>query len=137
MKRTIKQVKLTSQEKSQMRDELLQYMQAHPIQEKTKEQEKNTPNGMCMLTKTMAELTSEHQDIIDVTASFLGQIESAFEGIIKEAQEAGEIPMDRDAAYLASYVQIQIAGLRSYAKTNNDKQKLAKMIDDLFIHYPF
>jgi len=99
--------------------------------------EKNTPNGMCMLTKTMAELTSEHQDIIDVTASFLGQIESAFEGIIKEAQEAGEIPMDRDAAYLASYVQIQIAGLRSYAKTNNDKQKLAKMIDDLFIHYPF
>lgn len=97
----------------------------------------DTPNGMCMLTKTVAELTSEHQDIIDLTATFLGQLELAFEGIIKEAQEAGEVSLDRDAAYLASHVQIQIAGLRSYAKTNNDKQKLAKMIDDLFTHYPF
>lgn len=96
-----------------------------------------TPNAMCMLTKTVAELTSEHQGILDLTATFLKQLESAFEGIIKEAQADGEVPIDRDAAYLASHVQIQIAGLRSYAKTNDDAEKLTKMIDDIFTHYPF
>lgn len=99
--------------------------------------QEDIPNGMCMLTKTVAELTSEHQDILDLTATFLGQLESAFEDIIKEAQQVGEVPIDRDAAYLASHVQVQIAGLRSYGKTNNDKQKLTKMIDDLFTHHPF
>lgn len=61
--------------------------------------QEDIPNGMCMLTKTVAELTSDHQDILDLTATFLAQLESAFEDIIKEAQEVGEVPIDRDAAY--------------------------------------
>ena len=101
------------------------------------ESQKTAPNGMCMLAKTIAELTDEHEELIQVTKGYLREIECALKNLIEEAQSQGEINQDTDPSYLASHVQIQIAGLRFYAKTNNDKGKLESMIDEMFKHYPF
>ena len=97
----------------------------------------NAPNGMCMLTKTLTELTDDHQDLIEATKAHLQQIEWEFEKLIKEAQSLGEVDKNKEPQYLVSHIQIQIAGLRTYAKMNNDKSRLNTIINDIFTHYPF
>ncbi|MEZ8824641.1 TetR/AcrR family transcriptional regulator [Vibrio amylolyticus] len=95
------------------------------------------PNGVCMLAKTLGELTSEHQELLDITKGHMATISAQFAKLIEEAQSVGEVDLSKDAKELASFVQIQITGLRTYAKINGDKKKLEEMIDNLFGHYPF
>jgi len=101
------------------------------------ESQNSAPNGICMLSKTIAELTDDNQDLIDETKTHLASIASAFVMLIKEAQVLGEIDQDKNAEDLATHIQIQITGLRTFAKINNDKTKVNAMIDDIFTHYPF
>jgi AcrR family transcriptional regulator len=95
------------------------------------------PNGMCMLAKTISELTSENQDLIDITKSFLGEIGAEFVRVIEEAQSLGEVAINKNAEDLATHIQIQIAGLRTYGKLNKDKKKMDALINDIFDHHPF
>ena len=97
----------------------------------------DAPNGVCMLTKTIAELTSENQALIDVTKDHLNEIFLEFVVLIKEAQAQGIIDANKDAEELASHVQIQITGLRTFAKLSSNKALLHSKIDDIFSHYPF
>ncbi len=97
----------------------------------------NAPNGMCMLAKTIGELTEENQNLIDMTRACLGEIANEFVKLFEEAQDKGELDKDKNSEDLASLVQIQIAGLRTYAKINDDKNKLDSLIEDIFTHYPF
>lgn len=99
--------------------------------------QENAPNGMCMLAKTVGELTSEHQYLLNLTKEHLGEISAEFVKIISQAQANDEIPKSKTPEQLASYVQIQIAGLRTYAKIKSDKNMLDEMIEDMFSHYPF
>lgn len=99
--------------------------------------QENAPNGMCMLSKTIAELTDEHQELVVLTRECLRELELAFKALIIDGQACGEINKTSDPEYLASFIQVQIAGLRAYAKTNADVEKLNKMIDGIFTHYPF
>ena len=88
----------------------------------------DAPNGICMLSKTIGELTAENQDLIDITKEYLGEIANAFVALIKESQALGEVDKDKNAEDLAIHVQIQLAGLRSFAKINNDKIILNKRL---------
>ena len=97
----------------------------------------DAPNGMCMLAKTIGELTEDNQNLIDTTKAYLGEIANQFVNIIEEAQAMGEIDKDKNSSDLASRIQIQIAGLRTFAKIDGDKNKLDAMIEDIFTHYPF
>ncbi len=97
----------------------------------------DAPNGMCMLAKTIGELTEDNQDLIDTTKVHLGEIVNAFILLIKEAQALGEIDKDKNAEDLAIHIQIQIAGLRTFAKMNGDKYLLSTKVEDIFSHYPF
>lgn len=97
----------------------------------------DAPNGMCMLSKTISELTNDNQDLIDITKEHLGKIVNAFVLLINKAQALGDVDNNKNAEDLATHVQIQIAGLRSFAKINNDKKLLNTKIEDIFNHYPF
>jgi len=97
----------------------------------------DAPNGMCMLSKTLGELTEEHQELIDITKSHLNEISEAIASLIEQAKDAGEVDQDKDANELAQHVQIQIAGLRTFAKITNDRVLLERKIDAVFEHYPF
>ena len=57
--------------------------------------------------------------------------------LIAEAQDLGEISKDREPAQLARHVQVQIAGLRTYAKTCDDTELLNSMVEDIFKYHPF
>ncbi|MEC6796795.1 TetR/AcrR family transcriptional regulator [Photobacterium sp. S4TG1] len=97
----------------------------------------NAPNGVCMLAKTIGELTSENQELINVTKDCLNEIFLEFAALIKEAQTQGIIDASKDSEELASHVQIQITGLRTFAKLNSNEAILHRKIEDIFNHYPF
>jgi TetR/AcrR family transcriptional repressor of nem operon len=97
----------------------------------------DAPNAMCMLAKTIGELTEDNQNLIDTTKAYLGEIANQFVDLIEEAQAMGEIDKDKNSSDLSNRVQIQIAGLRTFAKIDDDKNKLEAMIEDFFSHYPF
>lgn len=95
------------------------------------------PNGMCMLAKTVAELTSDQQDLLDAAKSSLKRMEAAFTSLLIQAQVVGEVAPDKAPKELARCVQVQIAGLRTYAKIHESDAPLEHMIDEIFSHYPF
>lgn len=98
---------------------------------------KGAPDGMCMLAKSVAELTEANQDLLEEARHSLRLMERQFELVLQQAQQQGELRADKDTQRLASHVQIQIAGLRTYAKANNNPELLESLIDDMFGHYPF
>jgi len=97
----------------------------------------NAPNGVCMLSKTLSELTEENQELIEVTKAHLGEIAHEMANFIEKAKALGEIDKEKDTQELAQHLQIQIAGLRTFAKINNDKKLLNRKIEEIFTHYPF
>ncbi|ORT50157.1 TetR family transcriptional regulator [Vibrio sp. qd031] len=97
----------------------------------------DAPNGVCMLAKTMGELTEENQELLEVTKSHLEEISNEFVLLIEQAQSNGKIEVTKNARELANHVQIQITGLRTFAKFNKDQALLQTKIDDIFCHYPF
>ncbi|TCS42035.1 TetR/AcrR family transcriptional regulator [Reinekea marinisedimentorum] len=96
------------------------------IQSKT-----DAPSSMCMLVKTVAELTDNEAELLEFAKAKLKSVEDAIAELIKEAQQAGEISAEKNAEHLARFVQVQIAGLRIYAKANDDAP-LEQMISEMF-----
>ncbi|MFC1233483.1 TetR/AcrR family transcriptional regulator [Vibrio sp. F74] len=97
----------------------------------------NGPNGVCMLTKTLNELTDDSQELVDITKSHVIEIATEFVCLLEKAKALGELDENKEAQALASHLQIQITGLRTYAKIMDDKNKLDEMINSMFKHYPF
>jgi AcrR family transcriptional regulator len=96
------------------------------------------PSCMCMIVKSLSELTeSDNKELLDEVKKLLSNIENRLAGIITEAIDADEIDESKDAAELASYLQVQIIGLRTYARLNNNKEIVNKFIDEIFLGAPF
>jgi len=95
------------------------------------------PNGICLLVKTITELTEKNNELLKLAKDLLANIEESFVQIIQEAQHLGEINTQQDPQNLARYVQIQISGLRTYAKIHSDEKLLLELINKMFTHYPF
>ena len=101
------------------------------------ESKQSAPNGMCVLAKTVAELTDEHAELLAEAKKSLKIMEGEFARLIAESQELGEISKEREPTQLARHVQVQIAGLRTYAKTCDDIDLLNSMVEDVFKYHPF
>ena len=91
----------------------------------------DAPSSMCMLVKTVAELTENEAELLEFAKEKLKSVERAIAALLTEAQQVGEIAEEKDADYLARFVQVQITGLRMYAKANDDAP-LERMIDEMF-----
>lgn len=96
-----------------------------------------SPSSICMLSKTIAELTNENNDLLDEARKSLIEIEQAIQKLVIEAQEIGEVDKSKDPSQLARHIQVQISGLRTYAKTHNGSAPIDEMIEDLFNYHPF
>lgn len=96
------------------------------------------PSCMCMIVKSISELTeTDNKELLDEAKRLLANVENKFSEIITEAMAQGEIDSDKDASELASYIQVQIIGLRTYARVNNNEETINKFIDEIFIGSPF
>ncbi|MEI6896860.1 MAG: TetR/AcrR family transcriptional regulator [Psychromonas sp.] len=91
-----------------------------------------SPSGMCMLTKTISELTQDNATLVLVAKKSLNEIEQHFKNTLVEAQVAGEIHKNKDTTQLARNLQVHIMGLRCYASINNNPVIVQQMIDNQF-----
>lgn len=91
------------------------------------------PSGMCMIVKTVAELTqNDSPELLAHATSILENIEASFAKLFAQAVDSGEIGKDKDPIELARYLQIQIIGLRTYAQVTSDQQAVERYIDGIF-----
>ncbi|MDO6620063.1 MULTISPECIES: TetR/AcrR family transcriptional regulator [unclassified Shewanella] len=90
------------------------------------------PSGMCMLVKTVAELTTDNADLLAEAKSALGMVEAEFAALLTEAQQLGELDTTQDPQALARFIQVQIIGIRTYAHANQDDDTIQTLIDGVF-----
>ncbi|MEN2751285.1 TetR/AcrR family transcriptional regulator [Psychrobacter sp. FBL11] len=91
------------------------------------------PSGMCMVVKTVGELTqNDSPDLLAHATSILERVEASFVKTFQQAIDNGEISDNKDPAELARYFQIQVMGLRTYAQVSNDTDAVEKYIDGIF-----
>ncbi|MFT6914576.1 MAG: TetR/AcrR family transcriptional repressor of nem operon [Motiliproteus sp.] len=94
----------------------------------------SAPSGMCMLVKTLSELTHENSDLLNEAQRLLGNIETAFTALLVQAQARGELDRSKDPVRLARYLQVQLMGLRAYARANESDDQIEALIEDVFDH---
>ncbi|WP_367110641.1 TetR/AcrR family transcriptional regulator [uncultured Psychrobacter sp.] len=91
------------------------------------------PSGMCMVVKTIGELTqNDSPELLNHATSILERVEASFVKTFQQAIDNGEISSDKDPAELARYFQIQVMGLRTYAQVSNNTDAVEKYIDGIF-----
>lgn len=91
------------------------------------------PSGMCMIVKTVGELTQgDSPELLASATSILEGVENAFVQIFQQAIEQGEISATKDPMTLARYLQVQIIGLRTYSQITSNTDVIEKLIDELF-----
>ncbi|MEP0354573.1 TetR/AcrR family transcriptional regulator [Paraglaciecola sp.] len=95
------------------------------------------PNRMCMLAKTMGELTQDTPELLKEAKRLLAKVEAEFVTLLQEAQDLGELDSTKNVATLARHIQVQTMGLRTYAKACDNQEELETMVDDVFKHHPF
>ncbi|WDD98846.1 TetR/AcrR family transcriptional regulator [Thalassomonas actiniarum] len=87
---------------------------------------------LCLLAKTLSELPAEQQELIAAAQQALLLVEDKFEQILLRARELQELSPGADCQRLAKWLQMQLMGLRAYAKSQVGKAELEMMIDDIF-----
>ncbi|TCI01796.1 TetR/AcrR family transcriptional regulator [Corallincola luteus] len=101
------------------------------------ESQQVAPSGMCMLAKTIAELTDANADLLAEAKRLLRDVEAEFAEVIKAAKAHNEISESADPEQLARYIQIQLMGLRTYVRANDSSIPMAELIDEMFANAPF
>lgn len=91
-----------------------------------------SPSDMCMLAKTVAELTQDNEELLEEAKMHLRRIESAFAQLLSQAQCEGLITQDKDPQRLASFLQIQLMGLQAYSRVNTESAHLQAFVDEAF-----
>lgn len=97
----------------------------------------STPSGMCMLVKTVAELTEENAELLAQARLYLEKIEAAFADLFTQSIELGELDDSSDPIYLARILQIQLMGLKSYSHSKTASIDTNQLIDEIFNNPPF
>lgn len=91
------------------------------------------PSGICMVVKSIAELTQrDSPDLLANAMSMFGNIEASFAHIFQQAIDNGEISAEKNPVELARYFQVQLIGLRTYAQVTHDMDVIEKLIDGIF-----
>lgn len=94
--------------------------------------DEQSPTEVCMLVKTLTELPPENTELIEEAKGYLKVMEDLFASLLVQAQEAGELDSSKDTRRVARYLQMQLMGLRTYARTKATKESVKQLIDDVF-----
>jgi AcrR family transcriptional regulator len=90
------------------------------------------PSNMCMLVKTIYELTDDQADLLAEAKSLLSGMEDEFARVIEAARAIGEVEESCDANQMAQRLQIQFMGLRAYVRASDNEDRVVELVDDLF-----
>jgi TetR/AcrR family transcriptional regulator, transcriptional repressor for nem operon len=82
------------------------------------------PRRGCLLANTAVELGPHDAEVAAKISRYVRHTEAVFERAVIRAQEAGEIPVDRDARALARFLVNALHGLRVLARVGTDRAVL-------------
>jgi TetR/AcrR family transcriptional repressor of nem operon len=77
-----------------------------------------------LLANTAVELGPHDAEVAAKISRYVRHTEAVFERAVIRAQEAGEIPVDRDARALARFLVNALHGLRVLARVGTDRAVL-------------
>lgn len=90
----------------------------------------NAPSRVCMLVKTMAELSGQQEDLTALARKWLQTMEKRFAQLFNKAKQQGmQNPLP--ASMLAKQFQVQIIGLKAYAQTNPQADVLTELTENV------
>ncbi|MBC3766256.1 TetR/AcrR family transcriptional regulator [Neptunicella marina] len=89
---------------------------------------------LCLLVKTVTELEESQPELAHYAQCGLQSIAETFSECLNQCKECGELRTDANPARLAKWLQMQLMGLRLYAKNKPQRQEVLDMIDDIFSH---
>ncbi len=91
------------------------------------------PNPQCLLVKSLLELSDDEEgELVVEVRNHLKVMQGCFAELLREAQANGEIPRELDPDRTAHYLQVQLMGLRSYARLSEDEAVIGAVMQDLF-----
>ncbi|HMS10583.1 MAG TPA: TetR/AcrR family transcriptional regulator [Pyrinomonadaceae bacterium] len=92
-----------------------------------------TSAGMkgCFLMNTATEFAQSDPEIGSIMNSGLKKIETIFHHAILKAQDAGEIPADKDASALAKFLVSNMSGLKTMVKAGIKPAHLLSIVNTL------
>lgn len=90
------------------------------------------PSKMCLLAKTVAELTEDNAELLAEARNQLRRIERAFQDLLQQAQDKGELAPGQQPEQLAPFLQMQMLGLRAHAQAVGDLQATERMLHQVF-----
>jgi len=93
---------------------------------------KSSPSNLCMLVKTISELTEDNAELLAESKRLLAISENAFAALLSKAKNRGEIDASSDPKRLARFLQMQMMGLRAYARASNSDARVNELINDVF-----
>lgn len=89
---------------------------------------REAPSQVCMLVKTMAELSGQQEDLSALARQWLTTMEERFANLFNKAKAQGmQNPLS--AAILAKQFQVQIIGLKAYSQTNPPADVLTELTE--------
>lgn len=86
------------------------------------------PSQVCMLIKTISELTGSNNYLVGQAKESLSQIEERFVQLLTLAQQQGDLDPSVDPSLIAKWLQVQIIGLKTYAQSGIRAEVLDKLL---------
>lgn len=116
---------------SEIHDSPLEALQAFITSVVSVSKSLQAPSNMCMLVKTISELTEDNAELVAEAQRLLANMETEFADLFSQAQIRGELDASKDPKRLASLLQLQLMGLRTYVRSNKDAN-IEQLIEDAF-----
>lgn len=90
------------------------------------------PSGVCMLVKSVSELTEDNAELLAEAKRLLVKMQDAFTDLLVKAQECGELDKAKDPRRLARFFQMQVIGIRVFSHATDNQSKVEELLDDAF-----
>jgi len=81
----------------------------------------------CLMMNTASEFAQSDQEIAKLVSSSINSITTVFELAIQQAQQQEEIPSDKDARTLATYLVCNMSGLKNMVKAGADRGTIKRI----------
>ncbi len=85
----------------------------------------------CLLVNTILEMSAHDQEVIQITAAMMAEIEALFYQALVVAQAQNALAIDKDAQSLARFLMTGISGLRVLAQTRPARPVLEDVVKQL------
>lgn len=82
------------------------------------------PRRGCLMANTAVDLAPHDAEVAEKVSRYVRRTEAAFERALIRAQNAGEIPRDRDPKAIARFLVNTVHGLRVLARAGTDRAAL-------------